>query len=128
MEDNRTDAARAVDEYQEKEMIAITEAQKSLANEFRAVASTHITFSVFTWTLGILSTIVIVAFSYVTSQVFSHEREDDTKFAKIEEQHQVFMNQNTQFQVTYAKIEVQLTQIQKEIVALGLALGTHDQK
>ena len=101
---------------------------KDLRTEFHSVASTHVTISQFTWTLGILMTIVVVGFSYVMSSINSHDDSDDVKFAKIDEQHQTFMNQNTSFQVTYAKIEVQLAQIQTQILELKKTLTEHDIK
>jgi hypothetical protein len=121
MEDNRTSGARFIDDIQSEQLT-------DLRNEFHAVASTHLTKEYFFWAFGIFVSLTLLAMGGLLESLVEHEREDDTRFSKIDEQHQQFINQNTGFQVTYAKIEVQLAQIQKDLLDLKTSLNTHDKK
>ena len=115
MTDNRTSSAIAVDNYQEKEL-----------SELKEIASTHLTKEYFFWAFGIFISLTVGMLSILYNHIEEHEANDAAQFSKIDEAHQQFINQNTSFQVTYAKIEVQLAEIQKNLLELKTTLNTHD--
>lgn len=121
MEDNRTSGAKFIDDMQGEQLA-------ELRNEFHAVASTHLTKEYFFWAFGIFISLTVAFISILYNHIEEHEKNDASQFNRIAEAHQKFDTQNTQFQVTYAKIEVSLIALQKDMLELKNTLTSHDKK
>ena len=92
---------------QDKELI-------DLRNEFHSVASTHVTFGLFTWVLGVIITIGMVSISFLYARSVTNSDKIDSLEAE-----------QNKINIVSAKIQEQLATIQATLLEIKVDLKTH---
>ena len=104
MEDNRTEAAKAVDNYQEREL-----------KEVREIAKTHVTYTMFAWTASIFTLIMFSFAGYATSRMSKIEDTHEARFRQIEEKISVSNVEYAKIQTTLVQIQISLNEIKNDL-------------